>query len=316
MSDLLSIAKKVLQTEAWAIGQLVHQLDDNFVQIVECLYQCKGKVVVCGMGKSGLVGRKIAATLSSTGTPSFFLHPSEALHGDIGAISSQDCLLSISHSGETDELLQLLPHIETLSIPHITIVGKRETTLAQKANWVVTTQVTEEGNTLGIVPFASTMAAMGIGDALAVALLTLRKFTTVDFAKLHKGGNIGHKLLTLVGTTMQTQRLPTAYLQAPIKEVIFEISSSSFGLVVLLDEYQKVSGVITDGDLRRALNQYPDASFFSLKASDIMTATPKTITADLSLWEAEQLFNTYQITALLVIEEEQLVGILGQYQME
>jgi arabinose-5-phosphate isomerase len=316
MNDSLLIAKKVLQTEAKAIAHLIQCLDENFEQAIQCLLQCTGKVIICGMGKSGLVGRKIAATLSSTGTPSIFLHPSEALHGDLGVVGSQDCFISISHSGETDEILQLLPYITSLSIPHIAIVGNASVTLAKQADWVITTAVEEEGNALTIVPFASTMAAMAIGDALAASLLTLRKFTNLDFAQLHKGGNIGHKLLTTVGAIMQTTNLPQTPWNSPIKEVIFEISRSSFGLVVVTDPTKKIQGVITDGDLRRALHQYPNASFFELKANHIMTTTPKTITADTSIWDAEQLFLTLHITALLVVDSEVLVGIIGQYQIK
>ncbi len=316
MSNILKTAQQVLRTEAAALDYLSHQLDHTFEQVVTSLLGCRGKVVLCGMGKSGLVARKIAATLSSTGTPSFFLHPSEAIHGDWGCISAEDCLISVSHSGETDELLRLLPSIQALGIVHITIVGNPNSTLAQNAHWYLSTDVQEEGASLTIVPMASTLASMALGDALAAALLSSKNFSADDFAKLHQGGNIGHKLVTPVRAVMQREPLPTAHIDAPIQEIVVTMSSSNFGLVVLVDDHQKITGIITDGDLRRALNQHPNASFFDLIAQNIMTVSPKTIAPDTLIWEAELLLQQYQITALLVAQSQQLVGILDSYQIK
>lgn len=313
---MLPLAKQVLQTQAQSIAALVQRLDEQFDLAVQYLLECKGHVVVCGMGKSGLIGKKIAATLASTGTPSFFLHPSEAIHGDLGMLRPMDCLLSISNSGETDELLQILPYIERLGMRHITLVGQLDSTLAHKADAVLDVQVEREASPIAAVPMASTTAALVMGDALAAALLTLKEFDEHGFAQLHPGGSLGRKLVTTVGEEMTRQDLPTARLQTDVKTVILEMSKSAFGLVVVVSDEQRIIGVVTDGDLRRSLHKHPSESFFSLCAQDIMTTHPKTITADRPLWEADQLLLQHKITSLIVEQEGHLIGLIAKHQIK
>lgn len=316
MKSTISIAQTVLTIQAEAIAALGERLTSDFDQAVQYLLNCKGHIVVCGMGKSGLIGKKIAATLASTGTPSFFLHPSEAIHGDLGMLRPDDCLLSISNSGETDELLQILPYIQRLKIPHITLVGRRASTLADNAQAVLDVRVEREASPIAAVPMASTTAALVMGDALAAALLTLKGFDETSFARLHPGGSIGRKLVTTVGEEMTQQALPTAQADTDVKTVIVAMSKSVFGLVVVVGTNQKILGVVTDGDLRRSLQRHPSSSFFDLRAKDLMTTTPKTITADRPLWEADQLLLQHKITSLLVEQKGQLIGIIAKHQIK
>lgn len=311
MKDIILIAKKLFEIESSAIMELSKRLDTSFVKAVDYIQKCQGRIIICGMGKSGLVGKKIVATLNSTGSPSYFLHPAEAIHGDLGLISKKDCFLSISNSGETDEILKILPYIKQLGIPHISLVGKKTSSLAKNAAIVLDIGVSAEGTSLEAVPMASTMAAMAMGDALAAALLAINDFNTADFSKLHLGGSLGHKLITKVVQVMQKKELPLCIPTASIKEVIIQMSNSVFGLVAIVDSDYKIKGIITDGDLRRALNKYLDASFFSLNAKDIMTLAPKNIKEDVSIWEAEKMMQKFKITALLVTKKDILVGIVG-----
>ena len=313
MQNTNQIGMQFFENAAQAIQTLADKLDARFEEAVELLYQCKGKVIFCGMGKSGLIARKIAATLTSTGTVACFLHPSEAIHGDLGIVGKEDCFVSLSNSGETDEVLRLIPAIQRLGIPHITIVGNTNSSLAKHAHVVLDVGVVAEGSQLSVVPLASGLTTMAMGDALAAALLTQKNFQANDFAQLHMGGSLGRKLLSTVGDYMQSEQLPFCSPKTTIKDVIVQISSSSFGLVAILDEQQHILGVITDGDLRRALQQSLNASFFELKAQDIMTPDPKTITAQQSLVEAEEIMARYHITALLVREAGKLVGIIAKH---
>lgn len=316
MNDRIKIAKQVIAIQAAALQQLSEQLTPAFEQAVDYLLQCKGHIVVCGIGKSGLVGKKIAATLASTGTPSFFLHPSEAIHGDLGMLRSQDCFLSISNSGETDEILQVLPYIKRLHIPHITLVGQINSTLARNAQAVLHVGVDKEASPIAAVPMASTTAAMVMGDALATVLLTAKKFDESNFAQLHPGGSLGRKLVTTVGQEMTQHELPIASRDTDVKTVILEMSKSRFGLVVIVEAPQKILGVITDGDLRRTLQKHPSASFFELQAQDLMTLHPKTVTPDTLLWEADQLLLKHKITSLLVEQEGHLLGLIAKHQIK
>ena len=316
MNRIQKIARDVFQIEAQAIQGLSAQLTDDFEQAIASLSVCKGRIVVCGMGKSGLVGKKIAATLASTGSPSFFLHPSEAIHGDLGMLMPQDCFISISNSGETDEILQLIPYIQQLGIPHISLVGAPNSTLAKAANWVLNIGVQQEASPISVVPMASTTATMAMGDAIATALIVLKNFGEEDFARFHPGGSLGRKLVIKLGQEMQQKELPIAQKNTPVKEVIMVMSRGMYGMVVIVDEQMKIEGVITDGDLRRALNKFPSDSFFNLCAFDMMTPSPKTILAARPLWEAEQLMFKYKITALPVEEEGQLIGIIAKHQIK
>lgn len=316
MNKIRKIAKQVFAIEAQAVQRLSELLTTDFDKAIDHLLNCKGRVVVCGMGKSGLVGKKIAATLASTGAPSFFLHPSEAIHGDLGVLMAQDCFLSISNSGETDEILQLLPYIQQLSIPHITLVGNPQSTLAQNADAILNINVQEEASPIGAVPMASTTATMAMGDAIAAVLISLRNFSEKEFARFHPGGSLGRKLVTEVGTEMQRKDLPVAQKDTLVKEVIMSMSKGVFGMVVIVDDEQKICGVITDGDLRRSLNKFPSHLFFNLKASDMMTVSPKVIKADCPLWEADQLMLEHKITALPVEQDGCLIGIIGKHQIK
>lgn len=316
MNKIREIAARVFHIESESIKTLTDSLNENFDKAIDILFNCKGRVVVCGIGKSGLVGKKIAATLASTGTPSFFLHPSEAIHGDLGMLMPQDCFLSISNSGETDEILQVLPYIKQLNLPHITLVGKITSTLAKNAQATLNIHVTQEASPISVVPMASTTAAMAMGDAIATVLIHLRSFDEAAFAKFHPGGSLGHKLMTVVETEMHRNNLPTALLETTVKEVIVSMSKGIFGMVVILDEQEKILGVITDGDLRRMLNKFPSNSFFELKAKEMMTPKPKTIHPNCPLWEADQLMLSNKITALPVEENGRLIGIIAKHQIK
>lgn len=316
MNEIRKIAAQVFHIESESVKELANLLNHNFDKAIELLLECKGRVVLCGIGKSGLVGKKIAATLASTGTPSFFLHPSEAIHGDLGMLMPQDCFLSISNSGTTDEILQILPYIKQLGLPHITLVGDIESTLAKNADAVLSIKIQQEASPISVVPMASTTAAMAMGDAIATVLIHLRAFDETDFAKFHPGGSLGHKLVTEVGTEMQRHNLPVAFLETKVKEVIVSMSKGIFGMVVILDKNQQILGVITDGDLRRSLNKFPSSSFFDLSAQEMMTSNPKTIQANCPLWEADQLMLLNKITALPVEENGRLIGILAKHQIK
>lgn len=316
MNNYIDIAKQVIKIQGQTLEELSEQLTTDFERAVEYLLQCKGHIVVCGIGKSGLVGKKIAATLASTGSPSFFLHPSEAIHGDLGMLRTQDCFLSISNSGETDEILQVLPYVKRLHIPHITLVGKVDSTLARNAQAILSVGVAQEASPIAAVPMASTTAAMVMGDALATVLLTTKKFDEQHFAQLHPGGSLGRKLVTTVGDEMTQHDLPIASPDADVKTVIWEMSKSRFGLVVIVAPHQKIVGVITDGDLRRSLQKCPSVSFFELQAKDMMTLQPKTVTPDTLLWEADQLLLDYKITSLLVEQDGCLLGLIAKHQIK
>lgn len=310
--QVLQIAQQVFRTEAQAILSLQERLNTDFEQAAHCLARCQGRVIVCGMGKSGLMGQKIAATLSSVGLPSHYLHPADALHGDLGILQAGDCFLSISNSGETDEILRLLPHIQRLALPHISLVGEPNSTLARHAHWVLHIGVSQEAAALSAVPMASMATTLAMGDALTAAVMQLRNFKQQDFARLHPAGSIGLKLVTQVSERMQKTDLPLVAPQAAMAEVVLCISAAMLGLAVVAEQ-GNILGVITDGDLRRALKAQPNEAFFQLKAIDIMTHSPKKIAANASLLDAEESMAAYKITALLVVnDQEHLVGIIAK----
>lgn len=300
-SVLLQRAKTVLGIEAKGITSMIDRLDDDFVRAIELLHGCRGKVVVTGIGKSGLIGRKISATLASTGTPSFFLHSGDAVHGDIGMVVRGDVILVVSNSGDTDEILKLLPHFKRHEFKLIVMTGKPDSTLAQAGDVVLDVGVAEEACSLGLAPTASTTAALAMGDALAVVLLEKRGFKEEDFAMRHPGGILGRKLLLLVEDLMHRgDQMPLVNQDTPMKEALFEITSKRLGVTGVVDSHGKLVGVITDGDLRRALERHQD--ILNLKARDLMTRDPKTITAEKLAAEAVAVMERYPITSLFVLK--------------
>ncbi len=301
-SVLLQQAKAVLEIEARGITSMIDRLDDNFARAIELLHGCRGKVVVTGMGKSGLIGRKISATLASTGTPSFFLHSGDAVHGDIGMVMKGDVILAVSNSGDTDEILTLLPHFKRHAFKLIVMTGKPDSTLAQAGDVVLDVGVAEEACPLGLAPTASTTAALAMGDALAVVLLEKRGFKEEDFAMRHPGGILGRKLLLLVEDLMHRgDQLPLVGEETQMKEALFEITSKRLGVTGVVDGHGGLVGVITDGDLRRGLESKGD--IFKLKAKDLMTRHPKTVAAQTLAAEAVAVMERYPITSLFVLED-------------
>ena len=307
----IEIAKRVLLIESDAIRALAERIGPEFEAAVKILKECRGKVVVTGLGKSGLVGQKISATFASTGTPSFFLHPAEGLHGDLGMLSKGDVVLALSNSGETEELLKLLPYFRRLGLSLIVMTGRKNSSLAKAADAVLDVSVKEEACPYNLTPTASTTAMLAMGDALALALLEEKGFKPEDFALLHPAGALGKKLLLKVSDVMRTgDQLPTVKPGAAMKEVILSMSSKMLGHTAVVEK-GKVIGVISDGDLRRAIEKFPD--LFKLKAKDIMTKNPKSIGPDALAAEALAKMEKHSITALLVTQDpdsKRLVGII------
>ncbi len=300
MDDILDIAKRVLKIEADAVSALAARLDHNFVKAVEIILTSKGRVVVTGMGKSGLVGKKIAATLASTGTPAFFLHPAEAGHGDLGMVTAEDVIVAISNSGETGELLELLPFLKRFGVGIVSMTGNPGSTLSKAADAILDVSITEEACPLGIVPTASTAAAMAMGDAIAVALLTKRGFRKEDFACFHPGGSLGKKLLIRVKDLMHTgDALPLISPEIPMIKAVMEISSKKLGVAVVADAEGTILGILTDGDLRRGIEKW-DKAFFDMKAGEVMTRNPKTIDEEELAAKALSIMESKSITSLTV----------------
>lgn len=301
-SVLLRRAKDVLEIEARGITSIIDRLDDNFARAIELLHGCRGKVVVTGIGKSGLIGRKISATLASTGTPSFFLHSGDAVHGDIGMVMKGDVILAVSNSGDTEEILKLLPHFKRHEFKLIVMTGKPDSTLAQAGDVVLDVGVAEEACPLGLAPTASTTAALAMGDALAVVLLEKKGFNEEDFAIRHPGGILGRKLLLLVEDLMHRgDQVPLVGEETQMKEALFEITSKRLGVTGVVNGHGSLVGVITDGDLRRGLESKGD--IFKLKAKDMMTRHPKTVAAQTLAAEAVAVMERYPITSLFVLED-------------
>ncbi len=310
-NEILDVARRVIRIEGEAVSALLDRLDESFVKAVEILYHCQGRVAIMGMGKSGIVGRKISATMASTGTPSFFVHPAEGVHGDLGMVVKGDVVLAISNSGETPELLSVLPVIKRLAIPLISMVGNTESALAQRSDVCLDVTVKEEASKLEMAPTASTTAALVMGDALAVALLEVKGFSEEDFALLHPGGSIGRRLLLKVEDLMHRgDELPVVTVEAPMKDVILEISSKRLGMSVVVDGSRKIQGIITDGDLRRILERY-GKSFFDLRAGEVLTKNPKTIEESALAARALHVMEKYSITALVVPDNrDRPLGVL------
>ena len=297
----LETARKVLEIEARALGELVHRLDAGFVRAVEILLACQGRVVVTGMGKSGIVGQKISATLSSTGTPSFFLHPAEALHGDLGRLVRHDVLVALSYSGETEELLRLLDTVKRLGIPLISLTGSLQSTLAQASDVVIDVGIREEACPLGLAPTASTTAMLAMGDALAMALLERRGFNEEDYAALHPGGELGVKLRRVENVMHTGEQVPRVLPETPMPGVIYEMSKKGLGHTAVVDSSNRLLGVVSDGDLRRFLEREGNRAL-SLTAADCMTRSPVTIGRSELATKALNLMETRKITSLLVVD--------------
>jgi len=306
----LETAARVLRIEADAIRDLIDRLDARFEKAVETFLACKGRVVLTGMGKSGLVGRKIAATLSSTGTPSFFLHPAEALHGDLGMLTREDVVLAISYGGETEEILALLETIKRLGAPLITLTGNPRSTLAQASDIVLDIRVKEEACSLNLAPTASTAATFAIGDALAISLLDRRGFKEGDFAALHPSGRLGRRLLRAESLMHSGDALPRVDLDTKLTDVIYEMSRKGLGMTTVLDADGRLAGIVTDGDLRRLMQQRgPEA--FHVTAGECMTGSPITITAQELAGTALNLMERRRITSVVVVDKSHRpLGIL------
>lgn len=304
MDNILEIAKRVLKTEAEAVLSLTERLNSDFERAVEIIFQSKGRVVVTGMGKSGLVGKKIAATLSSTGTPAFFMHPAEASHGDLGMVTSDDVIIAISNSGETEEIINLIPFLKRFNVTLISLTGNTDSTLSKAADVTIDVSVKEEACPMGIVPTASTTATMAMGDAIAVALLIKRGFKEEDFAFFHPGGSLGKKLFIKVKDLMHTgDALPVVLTDTPMIRAIMEISSKRLGVTIVADDDRRVLGIITDGDLRRGVEKW-GKEFFDMKAGEVMTVKPKTIFEDDLAVRALSVMEKHSITSLIVPDAE------------
>jgi arabinose-5-phosphate isomerase len=302
-TDALKTAQRVLRIEAEAISGLIEHLDRRFPKAVELLFACKGRVVVTGLGKSGLIGRKIAATFSSTGTPSLFLHAAEALHGDIGILTGGDVLVAISSSGETEELIGLLEAVKRLCIPLVTLTAKPRSTLARASDIVLDIAVAEEACSLNLAPTASTAAALAMGDALAIALLERHGFQEHDFAALHPGGRLGNKLRSVESLMHAGDDLPRVLAAVKMPDVIYEMSRKGLGLTAVTDSSGRLLGIVTDGDLRRVM-QKRKANALDLTAGDCMTKNPVTLARTELAASALRVMEEKKITSVLVVDAD------------
>jgi len=301
----LTLARKVLQTEAAAILALVDRVDGAFERAIRLLLECRGRVIVTGMGKSGIICRKIAATLSSTGTPAFFLHPAEAIHGDLGVLQSEDVILALSYSGETDELLRLLETIKRLGAKLIAITGNCRSTLGQSADVALDCRVSEEACPMNLVPTASTTAALALGDALAMTLLVSKGFSQEHFASLHPGGKLGKRLMRVEQLMHGGDQAPVVRVDTAIPSVIYEMSSKGLGMTCVVDQAEKLVGIITDGDLRRHMTG--TTNLLDRTAGDVMTRHPVTIARETLAAEALLVLERRKITAIVVVDGKQVV---------
>ncbi|WP_270967148.1 KpsF/GutQ family sugar-phosphate isomerase [Campylobacter upsaliensis] len=311
MKEMLKIAKEVFEIEAEAIRNLSENLDHNFSKAIKLILNIKGRCIISGMGKSGHIGAKIAATLASTGTPSFFMHPGEALHGDLGMITSEDVLIAISNSGETEELLKIIPAVKRRQIPLIAMSGNVKSTLAKQAEIFLNIAIKKEACPLQLAPMSSTTATLVMGDAIAAALMKARKFQPDDFALFHPGGSLGRKLLTKVKDLMVSKKLPIVNPQTEFNELVNVMTSGKLGLCIVL-ENDKLVGIITDGDLRRALKANAKPRF-DFKAKEIMSHNPKIIDQEAMATEAEQLMLKHKIKEIVVGKNGRVVGIIQLY---
>lgn len=311
----LALARDVLDIEADAVRALRDQLDGGFVQAVALLLGCRGRVVVSGIGKSGHIARKIAATLASTGTPAFFVHPAEASHGDLGMVTSDDVFIGISYSGESEELVAILPLVKRIGAKLIAITGRAESSLGMLADVNLNAAVSKEACPLNLAPTASTTAALALGDALAVAVLDARGFGSEDFARSHPGGALGRRLLTYVRDVMRSgDDIPSVGLDATLSDALFQITAKRMGMTAVIGPDRKVAGIFTDGDLRRVLAR--DGDFRTLPIVDVMTREPRTIGPDHLAVEAVELMERHRINQMLVVDAHGvLIGALNMHDL-
>ncbi|HEV8640017.1 MAG TPA: KpsF/GutQ family sugar-phosphate isomerase [Methylomirabilota bacterium] len=303
MSKPRRLAERVLRLEAEAILALIPRLDERFDRAVDLLFRCTGRVIVTGMGKSGLIGRKIAATLASTGTPAYFLHPAEGVHGDLGMVARGDVMLALSNSGETDEVLAILPPLKRLGVPIVLLTGNPQSTLARQCEVILDVAVAEEACPMNLAPTSSTTAALAVGDAIAMVLLELRGLRPEDFAALHPRGSLGWRTLFRIADLMHTgDEVPVVRAEALMKDVIVEMTHKRLGMTTVVDTDGRLLGVITDGDLRRMhLRPEPVAN---LRAGEVASRTPKTIAAEDLAAKALEVMETFAITSLVIVDEE------------
>ena len=301
-----------IKDEAEALLELIPKMDEQFERAVELMYRCHGKIIVTGVGKSGHVGAKIAATLSSTGTPSFFINPLDVFHGDLGVMTSDDVVLAISNSGQTDELLRFIPMVLQMEIPIIAMSGNANSLLAKYANCHLNVSVSHEADPLNLAPTSSATAQMVMGDALAVALIKKRHFKPQDFAQFHPGGELGKRLLTTAQDVMRTVDMPVISPEMKLGEAIILVSKGKLGLGIAM-EGDQVAGLITDGDIRRAMERW-QAQFFDHTVSDIMTRDPKAVTLETKISDIQRIMNKYKIHSVLVTDHERhLLGVVDHY---
>ena len=312
LKNVRTYASQCLKDEADALLDLIPQLDHHFDKAVEMMFKCKGKVIVTGVGKSGNIGAKISATLSSTGTPAFFINPLDVYHGDLGVMTPDDVVLALSNSGQTDELLRFLPTVLHMNIPIIAMSGNPQSLLAKYSNAHITVKVAKEACPLNLAPTSSTTAALAMGDALAIALMQVRNFKPKDFAQFHPGGELGKRLLTMAADVMRTDDLPIIPKDMHLGEAIIHVSKGKLGLGVSV-ENNKVIGLITDGDIRRAMEKW-QAHFFDKTVSDIMTIHPKTVLPTTKIADIQAIMHQYKIHTVLVVDHEQhLLGVVDHY---
>ncbi len=312
LTQIRQYAKQCLEDEAQALLELIPQLDENFDKAVNMIYNCKGKIIVTGVGKSGHIGAKIAATLSSTGTPAFFINPLDVFHGDLGVMTSDDIVLALSNSGQTDELLRFIPMVLHMNIPIISMTGNENSLLAKYSNAHIKVWVKKEACPLNLAPTSSTTAALAMGDALAVALMEVRHFEPRDFAQFHPGGELGKRLLTTAEDVMISHDLPIIDKDMNLGDAIILVSKGKLGLGVST-ENDKVIGLITDGDIRRAMEKWRE-KFFDKKVKDIMTTTPKSVLPSTKITEIQRIMHQYKVhTVLVVNEENKLLGVVDHY---
>lgn len=303
----LEVAARVLEAEANAVLALRERLDESFSEVVEAILSATGRVAIAGIGKSGLIGRKISATMASTGTPSFFIHPGEAFHGDLGMVMPEDIFLGISNSGETREVVEILPYLRQSGNTIVALTGNPESTLARNSDYHLDIGVSSEACSLNIVPSSSTTATLAMGDALAIALMEARNFTARDFVKFHPSGSLGLRL-SRVEQVMQQKNLPWVDRDSGVMEVIRTISAGKLGLALVHDENQVA--IITDGDVRRGMEKY-DRGFFDLSAKDLMTSEPHKISANSLMGDAIELMDELQISSLIVVKDSEVVGLVS-----
>ena len=309
MKNVQEYAVRCLKDEAEAILSLIPQLDENFDKAVDMIYSCKGKVIVTGVGKSGNIGSKIAATLSSTGTPAFFINPLDVFHGDLGVMTPDDVVLALSNSGNTDELLRFLPMILHMKVPVIAMSGNSESLLAKYSDVHIKVKVEKEACPLNLAPTSSTTAALAMG----VALMQVRNFKPRDFAQFHPGGELGRRLLTTAEDVMRADELPILPEEMHLGEAIILVSKGKLGLGISLNSANEVEGIITDGDIRRAMEKW-QAEFFNHTVADIMTRTPKMVSPDTKISEVQKVMNKYKVHSVLVVDEHKhLLGVVDHY---